>query len=101
VFVLDPSFTANAGTQNFSKTYKRKVGGIIPTEQQVTETYQQFNLLSFEASMPIIFSKNKFQVIATPAYVLPKNLVKVQNRSDLSEIGENMFYTTLALKYTF
>ena len=87
--------------KNFSKTYKRKIGGIFPSEQQVTETYQQFNLLSFEASMPIIYSKNKFQVIATPAYVFPKNLVKIAGRPDLSEIGQNMFYTTLALKYTF
>lgn len=101
VFVLDPSFTVNAGTQNFSKTYRKKTGGLFPVEQQVTETYQQFNLLSLEASMPIIFSKNKLQVIATPAYVLPKNLVKVEGRSDLSEMGENMFYTTLAVKYTF
>ena len=101
VIVLDPSFMVNAGTQNFSKTYKRKIGGIFPSEQQVTETYQQFNLLSFEASMPIIYSKNKFQVIATPAYVFPKNLVKIAGRPDLSEIGQNMFYTTLALKYTF
>jgi hypothetical protein len=101
VLVIDPSFTVNAGTQNFSKTYRKKTGGLFPVEQQVTETYQQFNLLSFEASMPVIFSKNKFQIIATPAYVLPKNLVKVQGRPDLSETGENMFYTTLALKYIF
>ena len=101
LFVLDPSFTVNAGTQNFSKTYKRKTGGLLPREQEVTESYQKFNLLSFEASMPLIFSKNKFQIIATPAYVLPQNLVKIADRPDLSEIGENMFYTTLALKYTF
>jgi hypothetical protein len=101
VLVVDPSFTANAGTQNFSKTYRKKTGGLFPVEQQVTETYQQFNLLSFEASMPVIFSKNKFQIIATPAYVLPKNLIKIPGRSDLSESGENMFYTTLALKYIF
>lgn len=101
VLVFDPSFTVNGGTQNFSKTYRKKTGGLFPLEQQMTETYQQFNLLSLEASIPIIFSKNKLQVIATPAYVLPKNLVKIEGRRDLTEIGENMFYTTLALKYTF
>lgn len=101
IIVLDPSFTANAGTQNFSKTYKKKTGVLFPRGQQVTETYQKFNLLSFEASMPIIFSKNDFQVIATPAYVLPKNLVKDENRTDLTEIGQNMFYTTVAIKYSF
>ena len=100
IIVLDPSFTANGGTQNFSKTYKRNIGGLLPREQQVTESYKKFNVLSFEASMPFIYSKNKLMVIATPAYVLPKNLVKVENRPDLTEIGENMFYTTIAIKYT-
>ncbi len=101
VLVFDPSFTANAGTQNFSKTYKKKTSGLLPREQQITESYQKFNILSFEASVPVVFSKGKLQVIATPAYVLPQNLVKVENRPDLSETGEKMFYTTLALKYTF
>jgi hypothetical protein len=101
VLVADPSFTVNAGSQNFSRTYRKKTGGLIPVEQQVTESYQQFNLLSLEASMPIIFSKNKIQFIATPAYVVPKNLVKIDGRPDLSEIGKNMFYTTLAVKYNF
>ena len=101
VIVLDPSFTANAGTQNFSKTYKKKTGFLLPREQQITEDYQKFNILSFEVSMPVIYSKNKVQVIATPAYVLPQNLVKIEGRPDLTEIGQNMFYTTLAIKYNF
>lgn len=101
VVVLDPSFYVNAGTQNFSRTYKRKTGGLIPREQEVTENVQQFSVLSYEASMPIIYAKGKVQLIATPAYVMPQNLMKVENRPDLSETGRNMFYTTLALKYTF
>lgn len=101
IVVLDPSFTVNGGTQNFSKTYKKRIGGLLPAEQQVTESYQQFNLLSLEASMPFIYSKNKLQLIVTPTYVLPKNLVKIEGRPDLSEMGKNMFYTTLAVKYSF
>jgi hypothetical protein len=101
IIVLDPSFTVNAGTQNFSKTYKKRTGVLLPREQQITESYQKFNLLSFEASMPVIFSKNQFQFIVTPAYVLPKNLVKVENRPDLTETGQNMFYSSFAVKYTF
>ena len=101
VIVIDPSFYAYAGTQNFSRSYRKKTGGLFPREQQVTETYKQFNVLSLEASMPLIYSKGKMQVIATPAYVMPKNLLKVENRPDLSELGKNMFYTTLALKYSF
>jgi len=101
VIVLDPSFTANAGTQNFSKTYKKKSGLLLPREEQVQEDYKKFNLLSFEVSMPLIYSKNNLQLIATPAYVLPQNLVKIEGRPDLTEIGQNMFYTTLTVKYTF
>jgi hypothetical protein len=102
IIVVDPSFTLNAGTQNFSKTSKKKTGGLLGRrEQQITETYKQFNILSFEASVPFIYSKNRFQLIVSPAYVLPQNLVKVENRPDLTEIGENMFYATIAVKYTF
>ena len=101
ILVFDPTFTINAGTQNFSKTYTKRTGRILTREQQVTESYQKFNILSYEASLPIVFSKNKFQVIAAPAYVLPQNLVTIKDRPDLTETGENMFYTTLAVKYTF
>jgi hypothetical protein len=101
VLVLDPSLTINAGTQNFSNTYTKRTGGLLPREQRVTETYQNFNLLSVEASMPVIYTKEKFQIIATPAYVMPKNLLKVAGRPDLSETGENMFYTTVTVKYNF
>lgn len=101
VLVFDPSLTFNAGTQNFSKTYSRKSGGILPREQKVTKDYQEFNLLSIEAFLPIIYAKGRTQLIATPAYVVPKNLVNIQGRPDLSETGKNMFYTTLTVKYAF
>jgi hypothetical protein len=102
IIVADPSFTINAGTQNFSKTSKKTTGGLLGRrEQEITETYQQFNILSLEASVPFIYSKNSFQLIISPAYVLPQNLVKIENRPDLTETGENMFYATLAVKYTF
>lgn len=102
IIVFDPSFTVNAGTQNFSKTYKRKTRGLLlPSEEQITEGYKKFNVLSLEASLPIIYSKNKFQLIATPAYVVPKNLVVVEGRPDLTEMGHTMFYTTIAVRYSF
>lgn len=101
VLVLDPSFYVNAGTQNFSRTYTQKSGGLLPRARQVTENVQAFNVLSLEASMPLIYSKGHVQVIATPAYVIPKNLLTEEGRPDLSETGKNMFYTTVALKYSF
>src|SRR6476619_641281 len=104
VIVIDPSFYAYAGTQNFTNTYYKKKGGLplLPSgNQQVTENVQQFNILAYEASVPFIYVKDKWMILATPSYILPQNLVTVAGRPDLSERGENMFYVTLGLKRTF
>jgi len=106
VFVFDPSFYAYAGTQHFSRTYTKRQNNGLPlpgsgSSQQVTETSTEFNILAYEVSMPIIYAKNKLMLIATPSYIMPKNLVTVPNRPDLSERGENMLYTTLTMKFTF
>jgi hypothetical protein len=104
VLVFDPSFYTYAGTQQFSQTYtKKKKGNLLfpGTEQQVTERVQQFNILAYEISVPIIFAKGNMQVLATPSYILPQNLLVVPGRPDLTEKGENTFYATLGVKYTF
>jgi hypothetical protein len=104
VLVIDPSFYVHGGTQQFSRTYtKKRNNGILlpPTNEEVTEEVNRFNLLAYEASVPIVYAKNKWMLIATPSYVVPKNLMTVQGRPDLSEYGRKMFYATLALKYTF
>jgi hypothetical protein len=101
VIVIDPSFYAYMGTQQFSATYTKKQANILlpPSQQQVTET--RFNILSYEFSMPFIYVKKKWMLLAVPAYVIPQNLVTVPNRPDLSETGQNMFYATVGVKYTF
>jgi hypothetical protein len=105
VIVIDPSFYAYAGTQNFQRTYYKKnnTGFLLfpGNNQQVTEEVSRFSVLAYEASMPIIYARGKVMLIATPSYILPQNLVTVPNRPDLSERGENMFYATLTAKYTF
>ena len=104
VWVVDPSVYAYAGTQNFTNTYNRKKGGSIlfpGNTEQVTERIQTFNVLAYEASVPAIFAKDKWMILATPSYILPQNLITVPNRPDLSERGENTFYVTLAVKRTF
>jgi hypothetical protein len=104
ILVFDPSIFASAVTQNFSNTYTRKQsnGPLFPgTQQQVTERITEFNLLSLEVSMPVIYAKDKWMFLLTPSYIMPKNLVSVPNRPDLSERGENMFYTSIGVKYTF
>jgi hypothetical protein len=96
-FALDPSVYAYAGTQKFSNTYleRKNVLG-IPITQQTTEQVTQFNILSYEVSMPLVFVAGKFNASVTPAYVMPQNLVTVAGRPDLSERGKNMFYVTLS-----
>ncbi len=103
VLVIDPSATINAGTQQFTKTSYKQSGFLFfpGVQQQVTEEVSNFNILSYEFSMPVVFAKGKFQVIINPAYVLPQNLVTVANRPDLSERGKNMFYATIGTKMTF
>lgn len=101
VWILNPSAYAYAGTQNFSRSYKQKKGLLLPRESRVTETYQKFNVLSYEFSLPLIYTKNKLQVLVTPTYVLPQNLITTPGRPDLSEKGENTLFTTATIKYTF
>lgn len=104
VLVIDPSFYAYAGTQNFTNTYYKKKTGFLlfpGNTEQVTEEVKKFNILAYEFSVPLIYSKNKWMALLTPSYVLPQNLVTIPNRPNLSERGKNMFYATAGIKYTF
>lgn len=103
VLVLDPSAYINAGTQKFTKTYYKQSSFLFfpGAEQQVNEEVSKLSILSYEFSMPTIFAFNKFQLIINPAYVIPQNLIKIENRPDLSERGKEMFYVTAGLKFTF
>lgn len=105
IWVIDPSVYAYAGTQHFQQTYnRRRSGGLLNlpgNNQTMMEDVKKLNILAWEASLPIVYSKGPWMLLATPAYVMPQNLVKVQDRPDLSEQGENMFYATLGVKYSF
>jgi hypothetical protein len=103
VLVLMPSAYLYAGTQQFTKTSYKQSGFLwFPgVQQQVTEEVKNFNILSYEFSMPTVLAKGKFQFILNPAYVIPQNLVKVEGRPDLSERGKDMFYITAGMKVNF
>jgi hypothetical protein len=104
VIVIDPSFYAYAGTQNFTNTYYRNKTGLpgFPGQtEQVTEHVKEFNVLAYEFSVPVVYVRGKWMVLLTPSYVLPQNLLEVSGRPDLSERGKNMFYATAGLKYSF
>jgi hypothetical protein len=104
VLVIDPSIYAYAGTQNFTNTYyKKRPGNILfpGTTEQINESITKFNVLAYEFSVPVVYAKGKWMGLFTPSYILPQNLVTIAGRPELSERGENMFYATLGLKYTF
>jgi hypothetical protein len=104
VLVIDPSFYVYAGTQNFSASYTKKKAGLLffpGNTEQVTENVTRFNLLAYELSVPLIYVKGKWMALLTPSYILPQNLVKDTEHPELSETGQNLFYATVGLKYSF
>ena len=103
VFVITPTAVANAGTQNFTHSYYKKSNFLIfpAADKQVTESSNQFNILSYEFSIPVVCAINNFYIIATPGYVLPKSVITVTNRPDISERATNLFYTNISLLYSF
>ena len=102
VFLIVPTATINAGTQNFTSTYlkKRNILFLPMADESVTTTDQKFQILSYELSLPVTYVYNKFAVSITPGYVLPQNVIKVANRPDLANNGSNLFYANIGLSYT-
>lgn len=102
VFVITPTAVAGAGTQSFTYSYYKKnnVLGFPLSSQQVTETSRRFNLLSYEFSMPSVWAYRKLFLVITPGYVIPKNVITVAGRPDISERAGNLFYTNLSILYT-
>jgi hypothetical protein len=100
VLVIDPTANVFAGTQQFTETYYKQSSFLFfpGAEQTVTHSVSNFNILSYEFSVPVIYGNAKWQLLFTPAYVIPQNLVTVPNRPDLSETGKNLFYATIGAK---
>jgi len=96
VLVFDPTATVSAGTQNFTTTYyQEKQFLFIPVQQQqITATSQQFNVLAYEVSCPVVYGLGKMRLMLTPAYVLPQHVIAG------SETGVNLFYVTALVKVT-
>ena len=95
VFLITPSATANAGTQNFTKSYYKKNNFLFfpTTEELVTENSKQFSLLSYEFNLSLIYAYKRFIVNVTPGYVLPQNIIAQ------SEKASNLFYCNAVLIY--
>lgn len=101
ILVIDPSAYIHAGTQQFTKTYTKEnnIPWLPGTER--SKDVKKFSVLSYELSVPVIIAKGKFIFLVVPSYVMPQNLIAVQNRPDLSENGEYLFYITAGAKINF
>jgi len=94
ILAADPTVYVNAGTQRFTRTYIKQSGFLFFSgpQQQVTERVSEFNILSYELSVPIILQRGKMQLIVSPAFVIPKNKI--------GEMGEDKFYGLLGARLT-
>ncbi len=100
VLIIDPSAYVYAGTQKFTKTSREKTGSpLFPgPDRLVTAEIKKMNILSYEFSVPVVYSSGKWMLLAIPSYVIPQNLIKSESRPDLSEKGKQMFYVTIGGK---
>lgn len=99
IFVIIPTFSANAGTNIYYKT--KSASGLPLPPQYVTEANKKFNLLSFEASVPIVYVYKKLALSFTPGFVIPQSIRTVAGRPDLSENASNLFYANAGIFFTF
>ena len=101
IFLIKPAVVANAGTQNFTRTYYKNNGFPLlpPSQQMVTETSKKFNLLSYDIKMDVIYAIKRFIVSVTPGYVLPQNVITVPNNPSLSENAKNLFFCNAVVVY--
>ena len=100
VIVVSPSVYAYFGTQRYSKTWMQEkrflflpVGG-----QAVTQSSNRFSVMSYELSCPVIYGIGKMNLILTPAYVVPQNVITANGET---QKAENLFYTTAAIRFDF
>ncbi len=101
VFLIKPSVTANAGTQNFTRSYYKNSGFPIlpPSQQLVTESSKRFTLLSYDVNLAATYAIKRFILSVTPGYVLPQNIITDPNNPSLSENAKNLFFCNAVVVY--
>jgi hypothetical protein len=100
VIVISPSAYAYFGTQRFTKTWlQEKRFLLFPVgEQTVTQSSSRFNIMSYELFCPVIYGIGKMNIIITPAYVIPQNVI---TPNGTTQKADNLFYTTATLRFDF
>jgi len=100
VIVITPSAYSYFGTQRFTKTWlQEKRFLLFPVgEQSVTQSSSRFSIMSYELSCPVIYGIGKMNIVITPAYVIPQNVITTNGTT---QKADNLFYTTTTLRFDF
>jgi hypothetical protein len=100
VIVISPSAYSYFGTQRFTKTWlQEKRLLLFPVgEQTVTQSSSRFSIMSYELSCPVIYGIGKMNIIITPAYVIPQNVITANGTT---QKADNLFYTSATLRFDF
>lgn len=97
---LNPTYTAYAGTQRFSRQYAEKQQDIIGIPVGNTrvreEEINRISLLAHEITVPVVLVIHKFNAFMSPSFVVPVNLI-----NNIGEYGANKFYITAGVGVRF
>lgn len=99
VFVITPTASANGGTQNFElKTNNNNgIGGLFPNNGSNT-TQKKFQLLSLDFSLPVVWTYKNIFLIATPTFIVPKNVIPTAS-NPTGTIAGNLFFVNVTALY--
>ena len=100
VIVVSPSVYGYFGTQRYSKTWmqEKRVLFLPVAQQAVTQSSNRFSVMSYELSCPVIYGIGKMNIIFTPAYVIPQNVITANGKT---QKADNLFYITAATRFDF
>lgn len=92
VLALNPSIYANAGTQKYTSASTNKSIFGIPSSPSKVDSYNQFSILSYEVSLPVVLVRGKLNGYISPSYVMPQNILNNVGSVDPVKQGNNIFY---------
>ena len=102
IFIITPTAVLNAGSQNFTSAYYKQntVAGIPINNTLITESSRRFNIISYDFSTPFIWAYKNVFIIATPTYVIPESVIRIDGFPQLSENAQNLFFINLTALYS-
>ena len=97
VLVIDPTGTVYTGTQHFTQTFleQQKFLFLPAGEEALSKSSQEFSVLAYEASLPIVYGYKGLNLILDPAYILPQHVL---NAGGVVTTVGGLFYFTVTAK---